>query len=234
MKFTIALALICVAAFSTNATAQLKGDAKRGGKLFRACVACHALRKDVHTTGPSLAGMWGRKAGQVKSFARYSKQLRASGITWGENTLYAWIADPSALVPGTFMRFRGIQKDQDRADLIAFLKLAMAPGGASYVTKKGIVSRDYTEGQIPGPLKGLPKAAQVLHVRHCRDSYFVSTADGRKTPYWEMNVRIKLDTRHTGPEAGKPMIVGAGMAGDRVSIVFSSLNEITQFIVEKC
>ena len=49
-----------------------------------------------------------------------------------------------------------------------------------------------------------------------------------------MNVRLKLDTRTTGPAANKPMIVGAGMVGDRVSIVFSNVAEIPRFVVEKC
>jgi cytochrome c len=49
-----------------------------------------------------------------------------------------------------------------------------------------------------------------------------------------MNVRLKLDTRETGPQAGRPEIVGAGMVGDRVSIVFSSLQELSRFITEKC
>src|SRR3546814_16586931 len=70
-------------------------------------------------------------------------------------------------------------------------------------------------------------------VQHCRDSYCVTTADGAETPFWEMNVRLKLDTRETGPEPGKPAILGAGMAGDRVSIVFSSLEELTSFVTEE-
>jgi cytochrome c len=49
-----------------------------------------------------------------------------------------------------------------------------------------------------------------------------------------MNVRLKLDSRSTGPEPGKPVIVGAGMMGDRVNIIFASIADLTLFLVEKC
>ena len=74
----------------------------------------------------------------------------------------------------------------------------------------------------------------MTRVRHCGDTYFIKTADGAETPYWEMNVRLKLDTRDTGPAPGKPAVIGAGMTGDRVSIVFASLDELTSFVVEEC
>ncbi len=230
----LAFAALMTAVMTTTSMAQLAGDPERGGQIYRNCVSCHALQPGVHSSGPSLAGLWGQSPGSAKDFKRYSKELRGAKFVWDADTLNAWIADPGALVPGTFMNFRGIQKDQHRADLIAFLKIAMAPGGAEVVIGRNLVPREYTEGQIPSPVKSLPSSAQVKQVRHCGDSYFVTTADGRETPYWEMNVRLKLDTRTTGPAANKPMIVGAGMVGDRVSIVFSNVAEIPRFVVEKC
>ena len=49
-----------------------------------------------------------------------------------------------------------------------------------------------------------------------------------------MNVRLKLDTRATGPAPGKSVVTGAGMQGDRVSVIFSSVEEIRRFVEEKC
>src|SRR3546814_10232013 len=49
-----------------------------------------------------------------------------------------------------------------------------------------------------------------------------------------MNVRLKLDTRDTGPEPGAPVIIGAGMMGDRVSIVFASLRDLNSLVEEAC
>ena len=215
-------------------SAQAEGDAKRGAEAYRACVACHALEPGSHLTGPSLADLWGRKAGTASGFARYSTALGAADLVWDEDTLNAWLADPRAMVPGTTMVFRGIRKDEARADLIAFLAVATAPGGAKAVVEQGLATADAVRGQAPSPLKSAPPAAQVVAVRHCRDAYLVRTADGAEKPHWEMNVRLKLDTRETGPEPGKPVIVGAGMMGDRVSIVFSSIAELTRIVAEGC
>lgn len=223
-----------VAFVATAAHAQAEGDAKHGAEQYRACIGCHSLEPGSHLTGPSLAGLWGRKAGEAAGFNRYSQGLKSADLTWDENTLNAWLADPRAMIPGTYMVFRGIQNDKARADLIAFLAVAMAPDGAKAVVARGLAPAGYIRGQSPDPLRSTPLNAQVTKVRHCPDSYFVTTADGIETPYWEMNVRLKLDTRETGPEPGKPAILGAGMAGDRVSIVFSSLSEMTSFIAEGC
>lgn len=59
-------------------------------------------------------------------------------------------------------------------------------------------------------------------------------ADGVTTPFWEMNVRLKLDTRGTGPAPGKPVVTLAGMQADRVSVIFSGVEEIKRFFEEKC
>lgn len=216
------------------AAARPEGDPGRGAELYRACVSCHSLEPGSHLSGPSLAGLWGRQAGQADGYIRYSEGLRTADFTWDAETLTAWLADPQGMIPGTYMMFRGIADDQARADLIAFLAIATAPDGANAVVEQGLAPAAYVRGQKPDPLKSLPTDAQVTAIRHCRDSYFVTTADGIETPYWEMNVRLKLDTRETGPEPGKPAVLGAGMAGDRISVVFSSLEELTEFVREGC
>lgn len=234
MRSLIVLLLSAVALAATTAEAQIAGDAARGAEHYRACFFCHSLEAGTHLTGPSLAGLWGRKAGQAERFVRYSRGLRAAALTWDEKTLDAWLADPQAVVPDTSMLFRGIGNERARADLIAFLAIAMAPGGADAVVEKGLMRREHTLGQKPEPLKSASAHAQVTKIRHCRDSYFITTADGVETPYWEKNVRLKLDTQETGPEPGKPVVIGAGMQGDRVSVVFSRLEEIARLIAEGC
>ena len=234
MRRTIGLSTAMIAIAALVAPARAGGDAARGAKQYRACVGCHSLEPGSHLSGPSLAGRWGERAGEADGFMRYSKALRAAELSWDADTLNAWLADPQALVPGTFMAFRGIKDDQARSDLIAFLALAMAPGGGNAVVGQGLVPREYVRGQKPDALGLAPTEAVVIKVRHCRDSYFVATADGVETPYWEMNVRFKLDTRETGPEPGRPVVLGAGMAGDRVSIIFSSLQELKSFVADEC
>src|SRR3546814_10706746 len=99
------------------------------------------------------------------------------------------------------------------------------------------LSRCVAEGLRPGAwlsagaaelIRDAPPAARVTAMRHCGDSYFISTGDGRETPYWEKNIRLKIDSVETGPPPGVPVILQAGMGGDRFSVVFSSLTDITR------
>ena len=78
------IALLVVA---TTAEAQIDGDAGRGAEQYRACVSCHSLEPGSHLTGPSLADLWGRPAGQADGFIRYSQGLSSADITWDEDTL---------------------------------------------------------------------------------------------------------------------------------------------------
>lgn len=100
---------------------------RRGERLFLQCRACHALGTDQEgKIGPPLHGMVDRKAGAVPGFG-YSKALVGADITWDEATLDRWLAQPSAVAPGTSMVFAGVPKPDDRRELIAYLKRATAP-----------------------------------------------------------------------------------------------------------
>lgn len=230
----IFVAVLLLAASTVAARAQVEGDPKRGAQVYRACTVCHSLREGTHLTGPSLAGLWGAKAGSVTTFKRYSGVLKESGIVWDENTLNAWLADPEALVAGNYMTFRGIEDDKVRTDLIAFLQLALVPGGTASVIKQGLLDGGMADGLARESLKDAGPDQQVTAIRKCADTYFVKTANGREQPYWEMNVRLKTDTSNSGPKDGKPVLAYAGMQGDRVSIVFASTGQIAGFIEEKC
>jgi cytochrome c len=105
---------------ATAGTARAEGDAARGEKLFVECAACHSLEKGQESVGPSLYGVFGRKAGEGGDF-RYSPALKRSGIAWDERTIETFIADPQATVPGNRMPFAGIPDAAARADLIAYL-----------------------------------------------------------------------------------------------------------------
>jgi cytochrome c len=69
-------------------------NAARRQRIFGACAACHSLQTSKNMTGPSLAGIWDRKAGSLASFSRYSDALKSSGVTWDDQTLDAWITAP--------------------------------------------------------------------------------------------------------------------------------------------
>ncbi len=87
------------------------------------CAGCHALEPDRRRLGPSLAGVFGRRAGTVPGY-RYSRALKESGILWNATTLDAWLANPAEFVSGSRMPFPGIGNPRDRADLIAFFERA--------------------------------------------------------------------------------------------------------------
>jgi cytochrome c len=99
------------------------GDPEKGKRLYTQCLACHTLEAGGKArVGPNLHGIAGATAGTRPDFANYSEALKKSGITWSDEQLDVWLKKPSALVPGTRMVFVGVAKDQDRADLIAYLK----------------------------------------------------------------------------------------------------------------
>jgi cytochrome c len=70
-----------------------------------------------------LKGVFGRKAGTVPGYS-YSSAMKASGIVWDEAKLKAYLKDPKATVPNNKMTFVGLKKDDEIADLIAYLKKA--------------------------------------------------------------------------------------------------------------
>jgi cytochrome c len=220
----------CVSA----AVAAAEGDAKRGAMVYRACVSCHSLEPNMHLTGPSLADLWGKRAGSQGDFPRYSKALKSQDFVWNETTLNAWIANPAAFVKDNYMSFRGINDDKARGDLIAFLRVALASGGAKAVVEKGLLAKDTARGQAPEPLDDVGPAQQVKAMRYCQNSFFVTTADGQEHAFWALNLRLKVDAGPTGPKGGKPVLMQSGMQGDRASLVFSDPAHISAFVQGKC
>ena len=219
---------------SAASAAHAEGDAKRGASLYRACVACHSLEPGVHLTGPSLAGLWGKKVASITDFPRYSQALKAQEFFWEETTLNAWVADPQAFIDGNYMNFRGINDEKARDDLLAFLRLALAPDGAKAVVAKGLLPEQMARGQVPEPLDRAGPDEEVVSARHCRNTFFIVTADGNERPIWETNLRLKIDSGPNGPKRGKPVLIQSGMQGDRASLVFSDPAQISAFVQRKC
>ena len=83
-------------------------------------------------------------------------------------------------------------------------------------------------------LKKAGKERRVIAIRHCGDAYHVTTESGRTVPYWEFNLRFKTDSSPNGPKGGKPVLAPAGMQGDRAQVVFSGLDDLKRFLVERC
>ena len=99
-------------------------DAAAGEKVFTKCKVCHVADADTNKIGPSLHGVIGRTAGTHPDF-KYSEAMiaaGAAGVKWDEPTLTTYLHDPKAMVKGTKMAFPGLKKDEDVANVIAYLK----------------------------------------------------------------------------------------------------------------
>jgi cytochrome c2 len=116
-----AAAVLAAAQLPVAGAARADGDAARGELRFEDCVACHSTERGVNKLGPSLFGVFERKAGDLTDF-RYSPAIKRSGITWTPQTLDTFIADPQHVVPANRMPYAGMPNAGDRADLIAYLR----------------------------------------------------------------------------------------------------------------
>ncbi|MGF1502844.1 MAG: c-type cytochrome [Paracoccaceae bacterium] len=119
-KILITTAAAAAALAAGQATAQ---DASKGQRVYRACQACHVVDKEQNRVGPHLVGLIGREVASVDGY-RYSKAMTewGEGKVWDEATFLEYIEDPRGIVKGTKMAYNGVKKEQDRADLLAFLK----------------------------------------------------------------------------------------------------------------
>ncbi len=213
------------------APAGAAGDPTRGARVFQQCAACHSMKPNEHLTGPSLAQVWNHRAASAEGFRRYSDAMRRADVVWNDATLDKWLANPGKFLPGTSMPFPGLSDARDRQDVIAYLQ-AVAEGKAPRLpqTARGMMSM----GSERLDLRTAPPEGQVTSIGYCSDTYTVSTADGKTQRVWEFNVRLKTDSSKLGPLPGRPVIVGAGMQGDRASVVFAAPGEISSFIKQAC
>jgi glucose/arabinose dehydrogenase/cytochrome c2 len=98
-------------------------DANAGKALFRErCSVCHTAESGDNggAQGPSLVGVMGRAAATARQFP-YTAALRDSKLTWDGATLKRFLADPTALVPGTSMVL-AVPVEADRDNLIAYFQ----------------------------------------------------------------------------------------------------------------
>ena len=165
---------------------------------------------------------------------RYSPGLKEAAFEWDATALDGWLTNPAKMIPGNYMPFPGISDAFVRADLLAFLKVVGSPGGGKRAVSEGLMPASYLRAGAPLPIRNAPPGARIASMRHCGDSYLIKTEDGRQVPYWEKNIRLKIDSVETGPPQGVAVIIRAGMRGDRFSVIFSRLIDIAAIVQEKC
>lgn len=122
MRLSISTA-VSLAAFILFAHPVHAQDIEAGKAVFRKCAACHAADTTTNKIGPHLGDVVGRTAGTVEGF-NYSKAMKdagAAGLIWDNAHLAEYLAAPKTKVPGTKMAFAGIKKEDELANLVAYL-----------------------------------------------------------------------------------------------------------------
>jgi cytochrome c len=126
MAFRSTLAVTLAVALAAPAAA-LAQDPAAGQRVFNQCRACHTVEQGGRNgVGPNLHGVFDRRAAAVEGF-RYSRPMQQKaeeGLTWTEDNLRAYIANPRAFVPGGTMAYAGLRNEQQMNDLIAYLRQA--------------------------------------------------------------------------------------------------------------
>lgn len=123
MRFEVTL--LAALLLASGAAVAAEGNAKDGEEVFKACRACHQVGPNAkNALGPVLNGILGRKAGTIEGF-NYSpanKEAGEKGWVWSEENLLKYLANPREAMPGNRMAFVGVKDEQDRRDLLAYLK----------------------------------------------------------------------------------------------------------------
>ncbi len=99
-----------------------KANVENGEKIFKKCVQCHSIEKGKHGIGPSLWGVVGRAVAALGDYAYSSALKEKTSQKWDPETLNHFIHNPRSFARGTKMTFIGLENDQERADIIAYLQ----------------------------------------------------------------------------------------------------------------
>lgn len=100
-------------------------DLAEGEKIFKKCASCHNIAEGAaNKVGPNLWGTIGHVVGKVDGFS-YSSAMTAynEGGTkkWEFENMNAFLLRPKAYIDGTAMGFAGLKKEEDRANVIAYI-----------------------------------------------------------------------------------------------------------------
>jgi cytochrome c len=122
LSATILCLLVSIGCRAAGDSPRREGElTERGEKLFASCAGCHTSRSGDVVVGPSLAGVFGRKAGSMPGF-RYSQALTSSGVVWNAQTLASLLRDPDGYIPGINMTVTPITDLTDIEALIVYVR----------------------------------------------------------------------------------------------------------------
>jgi len=100
-----------------------KADAKHGEEVAKVCLQCHTFAKgEPNKIGPNLFGVMEENIASVSGYTFSSALLADKDKKWDPDELNVWLWHPQDFAHGTKMTFAGLPKEQDRADVIAYLQ----------------------------------------------------------------------------------------------------------------
>jgi cytochrome c2 len=124
MKKLFVSLIVAAGVFAAGSVSAAEGDPAAGKRVFGQCSACHTVVKGKNGLGPSLNGVVSRKAGTAEGFKNYSPAMQKSDIVWTEENLAKYLKDPKGFIPGNRMIFAGLKKDEDIANVVAYIEQA--------------------------------------------------------------------------------------------------------------
>jgi cytochrome c len=122
---TVLAALTIIFGLGSGVVGAQEGNPQEGAEVFKKCRACHDVGPAAkNKVGPLLNGIIGRHAGSIEgyNYSEANKQAGAKGLVWTEEVMFKYLEAPLAFMPGTKMAFAGLKDEQDRKDVIAYLK----------------------------------------------------------------------------------------------------------------
>lgn len=103
---------------------------RRGHAIFKKhCAQCHTIKPEGKGTirGPNLFGVVGTEAGtKVRQWGGSTRRWEDFRLVWTQIALLGWLENPKNAVPfrpgdRSCMTFRGMDAEEDREDLVAYL-----------------------------------------------------------------------------------------------------------------
>jgi len=133
-------------------------DVAAGKSVSTRCEQCHDLSKDgPNKIGPGLYGVVDRARANHPGFD-YSSAMKSKTDPWTYDELFKYLKSPQSYVPGTKMSFAGLPREQDRINLIAYLR-SNADSPAAIPAPAPKTAAPATPGPAAGAAAGAAPAA---------------------------------------------------------------------------
>jgi cytochrome c len=128
---------------------------EKGQAAAKQCAACHTFEKGgPNRVGPNLYDIVGHERGTGRNGFNFSSAMKAKGGKWTYDELNKFLANPRGYIPGTNMTFAGLSRDQQRADVIAYLRsLSDNPQPLPTVAEKPAEGQQSGEKPAEAPAK---------------------------------------------------------------------------------